>query len=382
MTVVYVLDVFPAVSETFVLTEVRELVRQGVDVRIIARRRPPLDAPLHEGTAELLERTTYLSKRPSAVAAALVRSPGRSLRALAWAVRTRPFERGSLRAFADACAAARTAPAGTSAVHAHFAHTSATTALLLARLLGARFSFTAHAYDVRISRPHVLRRKIAEASFAAAVSEFTSAELGGGVEILRNGVDLERLGTIARRDEVPPRILTVARHVEKKGLDVAIDAARILSERGLSFTWEVVGEGRLAAELERRAAGAVSFAGALADSEVRDQLGRASVFVLPARVASNGDSDALPVALVEAAAAGVPIVTTAVGGISELVEAGISGLVVEPDDPAAVADAVERLLGDRELAERLASGARDAARAYDVRESVRRLRGLLAGGPA
>jgi glycosyltransferase involved in cell wall biosynthesis len=380
MTVVYVLDVFPSVSETFVLTELRELVRQGVDVRILARRRPPSNAPVHDGTAELLERTTYLSKRPSAVAAALARSPGRSLGALVWAVRMRPFERGSLRAFADACAGARAAPAGTSAVHAHFAHTSATTALLLARLLESRFSFTAHAYDVQISRPHVLRRKVAEASFAAAVSEFTRAELGGKIELLRNGVDLECLGTIVRRDEVPPRILTVARHVEKKGLDVAIEAARILSQRGVCFTWELVGEGRLAAELERRAAGAVSFAGALADSEVRDRLGRASVFVLASRVTPDGERDALPVALVEAAAAGVPIVTTAVGGIPELVEAGISGLVVEPDDPAAVADAVERLLGDRELAARLASGAREAARAYDVRESVRRLRGLLAGG--
>jgi colanic acid/amylovoran biosynthesis glycosyltransferase len=364
-----------------VLAELRELVRQGVDVRIVARRRPEPNVPLGDGAAELLERTTYVEHRVRAVAGTLLRSPGRALGALAWAARARPFERGSLRAFADACAATRAAPAGTPAVHAHFAHSSATTALLLARLLGARFSFTAHAYDVRVSRPHVLRRKIAEASFAAAVSEFTRTQLGGNgeVAVLRSGVDLERLETIVRRAAVPPRVLTVARLVEKKGLDVAIEAARILSRRGVSFTWEVVGDGPLAAELARQAAGLVTFAGGLSNAKVRERLGGASVFVLACRVTRKGDRDALPVALVEAAAAGVPIVTTAVGGIPELVEANISGLVVESDDPLAVADAVERLLGDDELAARLASGAREAARSHDVRDSVRRLRGLLAG---
>lgn len=86
------------------LAELRELVRQGVDVRIVARRRPEPNVPLGDGAAELLERTTYLEGGLRAMAALLVRSPGRTLGALAWAARARPFERGSLRAFVDACA--------------------------------------------------------------------------------------------------------------------------------------------------------------------------------------------------------------------------------------------------------------------------------------
>jgi colanic acid/amylovoran biosynthesis glycosyltransferase len=394
MRIVYVVDEFPSVSETFVLGEVRELLRRGEDVTVVSRRRPDGRQPVHEGSEEALAATEYIPRSVfGAAIALLVRRPLKSVPALWWCIRAAMRERGAHRLFAEAAyALARGGPVDH--VHAHFAHGSASLALILARVSECRFSFTAHGYDVLVaSRPVMLRRKVQEAAEVVTPAEFMRRRVRGVVRtadgekivVIRNGIDLRsfmRLHTPAS----PPLLLAVARLVEKKGLDTAIRASSLLAERGIQVRLDIVGEGPLRPKLEHLVAkvgfDAVRLLGAQRHETVQAALSSASVFVLPCQIAPNGDCDALPVALVEALAAGVPVVTTAVGGIPELIEDGVSGIIVEPGDPAAVAAAVERLLTDSELRERIISGGREAVRPYELAATVNRLRELFARAAA
>jgi glycosyltransferase involved in cell wall biosynthesis len=269
--------------------------------------------------------------------------------------------------------------------HAHFAHGSATLALLVSRLTGRPFSFTAHARDLLVAtHPSMVRRKAAEAGAVIAVSEFTAARLralagahGDRVVVVRNGIDTEAIRGAAdaspgRRD---PVVLAVARLVEKKGLDTLVRACRTLRDRGLEVRCEIIGEGpeRPALEFLIRTLGlerSVSLLGAQPHEEVLRRLGRGRVFALPCRRARDGDEDALPVALVEALASGLPAVSTTAGGIAELVADGTTGRLVRPGDPEALADALAELLENDELWARLQAGGRDAAAPYDVARCV------------
>jgi glycosyltransferase involved in cell wall biosynthesis len=127
----------------------------------------------------------------------------------------------------------------------------------------------------------------------------------------------------------------------------------------------------------------VDFLGACSPDEVREEMSRAAVFALACRVAPNGDLDGIPVALMEAMAAGVPVVSTALSGIPELVEDGRSGLLAAAGDPASFALALGRVLGDSDLAERLGREGRErVASLHDLERTSARLATLLAGGIA
>ncbi|MSO95856.1 MAG: colanic acid biosynthesis glycosyltransferase WcaL, partial [Thermoleophilia bacterium] len=329
MRLLYVLDRFPVLSETFVVNEVRGLLRAGDDVTVYARR----------------------------------------LR-----------ERGALHALAEAAWLARHVRADH--VHAHFAFGNATVALLYGRLTGAPASFTAHAVDLYGGVPRaVLGRKIAASAFAAAVSEHGAAELRAcaapvdrsKVVVQRNGVARDALR--AAEPESPPRIVAIARLIEKKGLDTLIRAASLLDGE---VVVELVGDGpererpgSLARECDVRG---VLFTGTLNHDAALGRLTGATAFALTCRQLPSGDRDGLPVSLVEAMSAGVPVVTTPIGGIPELVRNGETGLLVSPDDPVILAAALKRLLDDRPLRNRLAAAGRAATEPWEIGRCIANLR--------
>jgi glycosyltransferase involved in cell wall biosynthesis len=385
---VYVVDHFPRLSERFVVTELLELRRRGERVVIVARCQA---RDLEEDVAGLsvlrLPRRGFLRDAIRSI----VSSPGRSLPALGWAIRASRRERGALRTFGQAAFLARRLPAP-DLFHAHFAHGSATHALLVSRLTGRPFSFTAHARDLLVAtHPSMLRRKAAEAAAVVAVSEFTAARFRAvagthreKVVVVRNGVDT---GAIRRAIESSPRrrdplVLAVARLVEKKGLDTLVRACGTLRDRGLEVRCEIIGEGpeRPALESLVRTLGvqcSVSLVGAQPHEEVLRRLGRGRVFALPCRQARDGDEDALPVALVEALASGLPAVSTTAGGIAELIADGTSGRLVAPGDSEGLANALAQLLEDDDLWARLAAGGRKAAAPYDVVRCVDALQAVF-----
>jgi colanic acid/amylovoran biosynthesis glycosyltransferase len=344
----YVLDRFPVLSETFVVNEVRGLLAAGDDVTVYARR---------GGERGVADDLRELVTGPGAAAG--VRGTGAAL-----ALR----ERGALHALGEARWLAKTVRCDHA--HAHFAFGAASIALLYGRLTGTPASFTAHARDLYGGvRPAALGRKVAAAAWAAAPSEHGAALLRacgprGTVVVQRNGVD--RHAVDAGVPETPPRIVAIGRLVPKKGLDVLVRAAACVDAQV-----EIVGDGPERARLEAMANGRVRFTGALPHREALARLRGASAFVLPCRELPDGDRDGLPVALVEAMSAGVPVVTTPVGGIPELVRDGETGLLVAPGDDAALAAAVQRVLDDPA---RLADHGRAATEPWDAQRCLAELR--------
>jgi phosphatidylinositol alpha-1,6-mannosyltransferase len=231
------------------------------------------------------------------------------------------------------------------------------------------------------------RRWFGEAHAIVAAGDFAAARLTGAygvpaakVVTIRNGVDLARFGP---RPEPPGLreslaaegrrvLLAPTRLVPRKGVDrliAALPAIRAAEPRALLV---VAGEGPQRAALEAAAAGlGVRFLGAVAPAAMPDLYALAELVVLPNR-AEPGESDGLPLVFLEANAAGRPVVGGLAGGTPEAVEEGRNGLLVDGEDPAAIAQAVIRLLTDAPLSARLAEGARAVAaeRGWGARAAV------------
>jgi glycosyltransferase involved in cell wall biosynthesis len=180
------------------------------------------------------------------------------------------------------------------------------------------------------------------------------------------------------------RLLAVGRLVRKKGLDTFVDACAVLRDRGVDLEAVIVGEsGDHEQEVRARVAanelGArVTFLGPLTQTGLFAQYQQASVFALPCRVLEDGDRDGIPNVLMEAMACGVPVVTTGVSGITELVRDGVNGLIVEPDRPTDLADSLHRLIKDPELARHLAERGRSTvSERFDATTAAARMASLL-----
>lgn len=283
-------------------------------------------------------------------------------------------------------------------LHAHFAHGTTTVTWLAAEIAGLPFSFTGHARDIYSGdlNPHgLLRRKLLAARFAVTCTEANRRHLqaiapGAAVHLVYHGLgaDFERLvGAAPALTGAAPngrlRVLGVGRLVAKKGFDVLVEACAVLARRGVAFEALIVGQDdKHGDEVRRRIAelglaGEVSLPGPMGPDELSEEYRRAAVFCLPCRVLEN-DRDGIPNVLVEAMATGVPVVTTGVSGIPELVTHEANGLLVPPEDPEALAGALLRLHADRELAGRLARAGSDTVRErFDGDAMGRRLAGLF-----
>lgn len=388
----YVVKRFPRVSETFIAQEILELERQGAAVHVLALH--PNDAPAdHAWLRQLRAEVVQVSLDfPEAwrVLAGWHAVPGRREgvgRALAGALEV-PRDRGR-RYLAEAVAVTQLcAQRGIGHLHAHFADHPALVAWLAQRLGGIGFSFTAHAKDIwaNPATPAQWRQLVGDCRFAVAVSEATREHiatlvgpaLSARVRRLFNGVDLELLTPRApgRRPGRPPTLLCVARHVEKKGIDVLVDACAALAGDGARFRLRLIGDGPLREDLQRRVAAhgladRIEFCGSLGHQEVAGAMREADVFVLPCRVAADGDRDTLPTVLLEAMASGLPCVSSPVGGVAEIIAHDVTGLLVSPDAPLETAAAVARLLADVEAAARMGRAGRERAeRLFDRRRNV------------
>jgi glycosyltransferase involved in cell wall biosynthesis len=383
-------DAFPALSETFVAAEARELAALGHRVRFESGARPerPDRGPTREFGPRQLEDDGIAAKL-AATARLCARHPLRCLRDLRdrrrWAAEEDPWPLRSL-----APAALRIRAEGDRHIHAHFAEGAALNALRLGRLLGIPYSVTAHAYDI-YKDPRNLPEKLRRASFATTGCAYNLAHLRSLVP----SADAERIhevvmgvdGEAFRRGTQHPagrHVVAVGRLVEKKGFADLLGAAALLAERGEPLAaLTIVGDGPLRPELEgliaeRGLEEVAALPGWREPDQVRELLERADLLAMPSVIAADGDRDSMPVVVKEALAMEVPVVATNEVGLPEIVGEEW-GRLVQPRDAAALAGAIAELLA-LPPARRAAMGAAGRehvlARA-DVRAEAAKLSGLI-----
>jgi glycosyltransferase involved in cell wall biosynthesis len=391
---------FPRLSESFILNELIELRRQGMDLVVYALMDPG-EALVSEAAALLRPEVVYLHDARHTLAfwrrllfgacRQAVTHPAKALRVL-WALISVHRSLPSLRHAIEGLWLARDLHRrGIVHLHSHFAH-GPTAIAYMARLAGGPpFSFTAHAKDLYTTLPRNLRIRTAAASFVVTCTGHNAGYLErvigsrpAGLQVLYHGTDLRRFNPAGRAPE-PGRILSVGRLVPKKGYGELLAALHLLARAGVPFHCDLYGGGPLRDDLALAIADlglvdSVILHGARLQDEILGALRRATVFALAPVVMDDGDRDGIPNVLVEAMAAGVPVVSTRISGIPELIREGHEGLLVEPHDPAALADALRRVLGDAGLAAELAAAARrKVERNFDVEANSRRLGGLLQG---
>lgn len=391
--VAYVVKRYPRFSETFIVNEILAHEAAGLDLEIVALKDPRepvvqdvvgrVQAPVHY--LPMPEGPLPPGTRDQLLQAVAIEFPGVDGEAL--------LAQGSLRDFHHGVSLARLVKLrGIGHLHAHFASSATTVARIAAALTGVPYSFTAHAKDIfhESVDPADLGRKLQEAAGVVTVSDYNLDFLrrhhgaaAGRVRRVYNGLDLQEFGYSTPRFR-EPRILFVGRFVVKKGVDVLLDACAQLAGRGVQFRCDLVGAGPLEAALRDRAAALrldrqVTFLGPQPRAMVQAFLQRSAVFAAPCVVGGDGDRDGLPTVLLEAMALGTPCVATDVTGIPEVLQDGITGLLVPQHDAAALATAIARLLAGPALRARLAETARRLmVQRFDVHRNAAQVRELFA----
>lgn len=409
----YVLKAYPRSSEPFILSEIHRLETLGLAIRLFATREAEAGdrVPRHPVVDRIRARPEYLTPASSASAVAiatwwrahwprfapawkrvarrhpagLVRGMGLLGRELACSRRS-PRHRvkwSYLREFLHGADLADrlTATPTVRHLHAHFAHGATTVAWFASAISGLTFSFTGHAKDLyaESSNPGgALARKVDAAAFVVTCTEANRQMLDGlgtrtPVRCVYHGLnaDFTQLLRSAAGHAARPtgrfRVLAVGRLVRKKGFDVLIDAAERLCRAGVPLDVRIVGsDGDHADQLrrmarDRRLEGVVHFFGPQDQRTLRDWYREADVFCLPCRVLEDGDRDGIPNVIMEAMACGTPVVTTSVSGIPEMVRDRVNGLLVPPDDPGTLADALTEAVTDRGLRAAMSDAARATA---------------------
>lgn len=379
----YLFKKFPVFAQTFVAREVEGMERHGLRPDIFALQ--PAAPSDQEGFAALRRRVQVLPSGP-ALAAQIVgaglsgRLPLAAFFGGAWLGRLQRRRREAF--WLGPRLRAKNIPH----VHVHFTGPAARTAWWLRQDFGISYSITAHANDFLSDADEYpgMERLLGDASFVVAVSDYSRALLAEkfpSARIVRvyNGMRLDTGPPPA--PAAPPLLVAVGRLVEKKGYPVLVEACRILRNRGVDFRCEIIGEGPMEAEL-RKSIGDLSdrvvLSGPRTQPQIRKSLAAAGVFVLPCLEEKSGGMDILPTVITEAMAASLPVVSTRLAGIPEMVIDGKTGFLVAPGNPIAVAEAVQKLLADPGEARAMgAAGRRHAESVFSEDVTIPQLLALL-----
>ena len=365
MKVGYVLKRYPRLSETFVVNEILGLEAHGVDVMIHALGFPE-DPRFHPSLSMVAAEVLYVPSpgRSASIAAAhdMMRSPERLAafpQVMAFLDLIDPRYRTDL-LISGLHVAVSAATHGIDHLHAHFMTIAAHVAYVANLFSGIPFSVTAHAKDIfRVSVDGIVFREVAEAAETViTVSDYNvdfvrRRFLSGSparVDRVYNGFDTSQR---VRRDSRDDRlVLCVGRLVEKKGIHLVVDAMSDLPD---DTRLVIIGDGEERARIDNRVdvlgvRDRVQMLGAQPSDVVEAWMARASVLAAPFVVGADGNQDALPTVLIEALAAGLPVVAADIAGVPEIVDDGETGLVVPTGDQEAFVAALQRLIGPSELA--------------------------------
>lgn len=389
----YVLKMYPRFSETFIVSEIMAREAAGDRIEIFSLR-PPRDPRFHAELARIQAPVTYID-RPlrtadlweafrAAETAGLTDALARNFAGLAAAEPDDAVQAINL--------ATALSQRNIRHMHVHFASIATSVARLASAITGIPFSFTAHAVDIFHDsvRSEDLRIKLEQAHHAVTISSYNLRHLRrrfpastSRLHLVRNGLELDRF---PYRDPPPVRatvrVAAVGRLVEKKGFQHLLPAAAELVAQGFRLEVRIAGAGTLARELQDslerlRLTDHIRLLGALTQDQIHELLRTSDVFVAPCVVAADGNADGMPTVLLEAMAAGVPCIGTAVTGIPEVVRDGHTGILASPGSPHALARAIQRICSAGTDRTAMARNARALIEHdYDARRQAQTLRAL------
>jgi len=399
-----ILKGYPRISESFISTEILLLESLGIPIDIYSLREPREDF-CHDHVKAIRASATYLPEYVLPNWQALMKSNtalrkalgSHYTRCMAEAVQ-RAWERkntATIRHFLQAghLAAIRLMHDSVTHLHAHFCHTPTSVALFASELTGLPFSFTAHAKDIYISEPDQLVRKLMKARFVVTCTRYNarylenlaaSAGCRTPIHVIYHGIDLRFFTFAPMHHPGPPyRILSIGRLVPKKGYDTLLKSLKLLDASGIDFQFTHIGSGEMRPQLDRMTrdlnlSHRVNWLGTLSHAEVIGHYRQAHCFALACKVAPNGDRDGIPNVLIEAMATGVPVIATEVSAIPELIENGVAGTLVQPDDHVRMAAAIgDVLLHPEEYQHGMKLARTRVEREFDNRYCVKRLHSLF-----
>ncbi|MFK8080358.1 MAG: glycosyltransferase family 4 protein [Granulosicoccus sp.] len=400
---VVVLKGYPRLSETFIAQELLGLENAGIELVIVSLRHPT-DITHHavhdEIQAPVLYLPEYLHNEPLRVLQALLvclRKPGFINACKAFLPHLRQdLTRNRLRRFGQAMVLAAQWPSGGFWLHAHFIHTPASVADYASRILDIPWTVSAHAKDIWTSPDWELAGKLSTARWAVTCTGVGHRHLqslaadASCVHLSYHGLDLERFPPFERALTVldgqqadnPVTILSVGRAVKKKGFDVLLNALAALPPE-LHWRFLHIGGGTELQRLTRLATTLginqnITWLGAMDQAAVLQHYRSADVFALACKITDDGDRDGLPNVLVEAASQGLACISTTISGIPELFIDQHNGLLVEPEDPQAMAEALRQAICTPSLRHRLGKAAQEQVRStFDYHVSIRQLVNLF-----
>ncbi|WP_051677170.1 glycosyltransferase family 4 protein [Maridesulfovibrio frigidus] len=400
-TIAYTMSRFPKVTETFVLYEMLEVEHAGLHIELYPLLRHH-DSAEHPETKQFTLRARYLPFLSIEIIKSnllfIAHSPLKYFRTFSElilkAFPSPKFIAGTLAIWAKAvhfsCDMQKN---NVRHVHAHFATHATTAALIVNRLTGIPYSFTAHAHDIFMDT-RMLDIKLKEAQFAVVISEFNrnwiterfGIELNSKLHTIHCGVD----PTVFKpRPEIrtpgPIRLICVASFKDMKGHTYLLKACRrVLNKLKTNstepdFLIHLVGDGPLRTQVESEIAALnltenVIVHGALPRKEVSELTLQADIAVMASVQGARGDMEGIPVSLMEAMCVGLPVVTTRLSGIPELVEDGVNGFLVPPKQEEPLAQAIQSLIENEELGRTMGSSGREKVlKEFDMRINSRKL---------
>jgi len=387
----YLFERFPSFGQTFCYREVAELYRQDISPPIFSIRTPK-DEPPQDWDTRIVKRVHYLPEEKELLddvrqASKKGKLAPEIVAALdEWGRRT-----DFLRLYQAVYVGLRLQEAGIIHVHAHFAGMAARTAFWIAKFFPITFSFTAHANDIFAPSKFEIgldklvgaaRLVVTETDYAEKFLRERFPERADRIHRVYNGLNLAEFGRATFSSD-PPSIVAIGRLIVKKGFANLIRACALLVERGRSFQCDIYGEGplenQLRAQIEELGLRQfVQLPGPKPQHELRAHLANASVFILPSVPEPEGGMDNLPTVIMEGMATGLPVVSTRIGGIPEMVIENQTGFLVQPEDAVALAGAMEKVTSDRSLGRKLGqAGYERSQKLFSIEKNVRELCALL-----
>ncbi len=398
-TIGVILKGYPRLSETFITQELLALERRGARLHLFSLRHPTDKHrhPMHDRMrAAVTYLPEYLHDEPGRVIRAwrtARRLPGyRAARARFLKDLARDRTRNRIRRFGQALVLAAEIGPSIRHLYAHFLHTPSSVARYAAIMRRVPWSLSAHAKDIWTTPDWDMREKLSEARFAVTCTASGQERMRQAtpldtdkIHLLHHGLDWDTIPTPPERPGKPSRfirLLTIGRAVEKKGLDTLLDALKTLPQNP-DWRWSHIGGGPLLPKLKKQAerlglGERIDWLGAQPRDTVFNHLQQADIFILPSRVARDGDRDGIPNVLMEAMSQRVPCVATQAGAIPELIDDGRTGRLVAPGDPRALAQAICELIENPERRKRLGeTGYAHVRQHFHMEAGIGRLATLL-----